>query len=221
MAAAAIMTTTVVFAGSEPQKENNKAPASSSPSVTAVKDNDSENQETLTRREGKAKSIPDYTKYAHSIYPEKYVEGQTWMESVGINDDFENTMECAFLRFMTEDTIEVDPVEYINEDTDQKRRKELGITLKYLRAMDGYYLNNPDKKTLTWKIDENTEYIFLDWGRDFIIEDSSTTGITVKTKDRELFRCYIATYKNSKPGMPFFFEVEDGVVKRVVEKFFA
>lgn len=130
-------------------------------------------------------------------------------------------MECAFLRSMTDNTVEVDPVEYIDRDTDPKRRKELGITLKYLNQMDGYALNNPDTSTLTWKIDENTEFIFLDWGRDFIKEEIPFKSITVRTNDKDLFRCYLTTYKNSKPGMPFFFEVENGLVKLIYEQFFA
>lgn len=146
---------------------------------------------------------------------------ETWEQSIGVNEDFVHTMECAFLRLMTEDTLEVDPIEYIDLDTDPQRLKELGITKEYLNQMDGYEFNNPDEDTILWKIDENTEFIFADWGRDFIIEEIPCNSIMVKTKDRELFRNYLNTYKNSKPGMPFFFEVEDGVVKRLVEKLFA
>lgn len=218
MAAAIIMTTTVIVAGSDPKKESAKSPTSSPSSTAATKDN--ENRQELLPQP--TELTPNYNKYAHSISSVEELEGQTWLEAIGVNIGYEHTMECAFLRLMTEDTIKVDPVEFVDSDTEPKRRKELGITLKYLNAMDGYYINNPDENTLTWKIDGNTEYIFLDWGHDFIKEEaSSMTGMTIKTKDRELFRCYIATYKNSKPGMPFFFEVENGVVKRIVEKFFA
>jgi len=40
------------------------------------------------------------------------------------------------------------------------------------------------------------------------------------TKDKEIFRQYLATYKNSHPKMPFFFEIEKCVVKRIIEKYF-
>lgn len=208
LAAVVIMAVTIVIAGSSPQKQKNS------------KSHASENisgKDTKTDPETGQPVIDENNKYAKSVYAVKWKS----FTDLGINDDFAHTMECAFFLSMTEDTIVADPAEYIDEDTDPERLKELGITMEYLKSMDGYELNNPEKDTVTWKIDENTEFIFLDWGRDFIKEEIPCESITVKTKDRELFRCYLSTYKNSKPGMPFFFEVEDGVIKRIFEKFFA
>lgn len=234
LAAAIITGTTVVFAGSEPGKQGSGNLDSSSWSVDALKDdipdkNISSGGVSAGESPGKSSSAEDVSvgagenKYANSVSAVVPGPGETWEHVLGVDENYEHTMECAFLRLMTEDTIEADPVEFIDTDTDPKRLEELGITMEYLHCMDGYELNNPDKDTLTWKIDDNTEFIFLDWGLDFIREEEQNPvkSITVKTKDRELFRSYLATYKNSKPGMPFFFEVEDGVVKRIVERFFA
>ncbi len=234
LAAVTIMGITVVFAGSEPKEQGSEKPDRISQSVNALKDDildknipdgeasdgDSSDKNPPVENDPVQDEAGE-NKYANSVSAVVPEPGETWEHSVDVNEDYVHTMECAFLRLMTEDTIEADPVEFIDEDTDPKRRKELGITMEYLRRMDGYELNNPDKDTLTWKIDDNTEFIFLDWGHDFIKEMKPCKSITIKTKDRELFRSYLATYKNSKPGMPFFFEVENGVVKRIVERFFA
>lgn len=62
---------------------------------------------------------------------------------------------------------------------------------------------------------EQTEYSFLDWGREFggIDED-----IRVVTKDKRIFQKYMQTYTDGKPGMPFFFELDGNKVVRILEK---
>ena len=62
---------------------------------------------------------------------------------------------------------------------------------------------------------EQTEYSFLDWGREFggIDED-----ISVVTKDKSIFQKYMQTYTDGKPGMPFFFELDGNKVVRILEK---
>lgn len=206
LAATVVLVVTVILAGSNPKAQDS---AKGSPDKKISADNDS----------GQGKTTENA--YDNSVSAVKRRDDETWEQSIGVEEDFVHTMECAFLRSMAEDTLEVDPVEFIDKDTDPSRLIELGITVEYLNRMDGYEFNNPDENTVLWRIDENTEFIFVDWGRDFIKEETPCNSIMVKTKDRELFRRYLATYKNSKPGMPFFFEVEDGVVKRLVEKPFA
>lgn len=145
-----------------------------------------------------------------------------WWREAGLNDNYTQTMDCAFIRKMTDNTFIVDPLEYIEKE-DTKRIKELGLDIEN-DFLDGYYFHNPDKTTTTWKIDENTEYIFLDWGQDFTNDENVIEiygYMATYTKDKELFRRYLATYKNSKPKMPFFFTVENSVVKKIVERFFA
>ena len=62
---------------------------------------------------------------------------------------------------------------------------------------------------------EQTEYSFLDWGREFggIDED-----IRVVTKDKSIFQKYMQTYTDGKPGMPFFFGLDGNKVVRILEK---
>lgn len=135
------------------------------------------------------------------------------------------TMDCAFVRGMTEDALITDPAEYIDYNN-TSRIKELGLDMEY-DLLPGYYINNPVKASTTWRIDENTEFMFLDWKEQFKdnknIIDTYGSHYNVKltyTKDKEIFRQYLATYKNSKPKMPFFFEIEKGVIKRIIEKYF-
>jgi len=216
LAAMVILASTVVVAGSNPKVQDTDSKNQNKESSSK----DSSDKNFSAKNDSKQSGTVG-NPYANSVSAVERKPNETWEQSIGVNEDFVHTMECAFLRLMTEDTLEVDPIEYIDPDTDPRRLKELGITKKYLNRMDGYEFHNPDEDTILWRIDENTEFIFADWGRDFIIEEIPCNSIMVKTKDRELFRNYLATYKNSKPGMPFFFEVEDGVVKRLVEKLFA
>ena len=57
---------------------------------------------------------------------------------------------------------------------------------------------------------------FIDWDRDFLPESvlDSRYETTVKAE----FQKYLDTYPNSKPGMPLFFEVKDGVVQEIYEE---
>lgn len=124
-------------------------------------------------------------------------------------------LDCAFIKNMSGDTVEVDPAEYVDMD-DLERVEELRLD-EFYDMPDGYYIHNPDKDTVAWKLDENTQFIFIDWGENFVQSD---TDRYVITKDREVFKKHLGTY-GPKPRMPFFFEVEDGVVKMVVEEPFA
>ena len=62
---------------------------------------------------------------------------------------------------------------------------------------------------------EQTEYSFLDWGREFGVIDED---IRVVTKDKSIFQKYMQTYTDGKPGMPFFFELDGNKVVRILEK---
>lgn len=82
---------------------------------------------------------------------------------------------------------------------------------------DGYYIYNPDTAVTTLKLTKETNYLFIDWGRDFVDTDLFE-DIQISTTSRELFRSYLGTYPNSTPGMPFFFEVEGDTVRSIVER---
>lgn len=119
---------------------------------------------------------------------------------------------AAFFKEMTESTVTVDVIEFIT-DADAERIKELNLTENEMP--DGYYIYNQDTETVTWKLDSQTVYMFIDWNGDF-------TGFEYPeeytTTDLQEFRKYIETYKDAAPGMPFFFQIENGVVRLILEK---
>ena len=121
---------------------------------------------------------------------------------------------CAYVISLGTDTIEVDIAEYIT-DEETERMRELDLTEGDMP--DGYYIYNPDETTETLHLTKETNYTFIDWGRDFVDADLYE-DLLISTTSRELFRSYLKTYRNSRPGMPFFLEVEDGTVKSILEK---
>lgn len=121
---------------------------------------------------------------------------------------------CAFLKRLDARRITIDPVEWITTD-DTQRIKELGLTESDMP--DGYYIYNPSQSRTSLQLTENTIYRFIDWGRDFVQSDS-TDEPTFETTDLQQFLKYLATYTNSEPGMPFFIDVRDGIVERIVEE---
>lgn len=125
---------------------------------------------------------------------------------------------CAFVLSVQGDRLEADSAEYI-ERKDRKRVEELHLT-EAEDMPDGYYIYNPDQQPESWKLTRDTQYIFIDWGRDFV-EDPEAEDIVICTQDQALFERYLAAYSQGRPGMPFFFEVEEGTVRRVVEYPFA
>ncbi len=122
---------------------------------------------------------------------------------------------AAFVKNVSTDSIMVDIVEYI-DSTDTERIKELKLTEADMP--DGYYLFNSDEEVTTWKCNAETVYTFIDWNGDFtgaeFPEEYTTTDI-------EEFEKYIKTYDNGEPKMPFFFTVENGYIKQIIEKPFA
>ena len=119
---------------------------------------------------------------------------------------------AAFLKDMTDSTITVDIAEFITDDNTE-RIKELNLLEEDMP--DGYYIYNPDEETVTWKLDEQTIYTFIDWNGDFTGSDYPKEYTTT---DAAEFQKYIGTYEDSQPGMPFFFQIEDGMVKVILEK---
>ena len=119
---------------------------------------------------------------------------------------------AAFLKGMADSTITVDVAEFITDD-DMERIKELNLTEEDMP--DGYYIYNPDEETVTWKLDGQTTYTFIDWNGDFTGSDYPEEYTTTDVVE---FQKYIGTYEDSQPGMPFFFHIENGVVKILLEK---
>lgn len=128
----------------------------------------------------------------------------------------ESSATCAFLKKMNDETIELDLVEYItDEDTDRIRE----LNLSESDMPDGYYIYNPTVDSVIYSIGDETTFTFIDWGRDFVLPDEDRFEVLfVTTTNRSVFRRYLSTYTNSSPGMPFFFEIEDGCIKSIAEK---
>lgn len=129
-------------------------------------------------------------------------------------DSSEEMELCAFLINLEGDTVVVDPAEYITTD-DTERMKELNLTEADMPS--GYYIYNPDEATETFRLTPETVYSFIDWNRDFVDSDRFE-DMNISTTTRAVFEKYLKTYKDSKPGMPFFFQIKDGAVERVLEK---
>ncbi len=120
---------------------------------------------------------------------------------------------AAMLEEIDGNTVVLDIVEFITDD-DTERIRELKLTEEDMP--DGYYIYNPDKKTTSFKLSEHTVYRFIDWNRDFVDSDDFDE-LNILTTDKAVFEKYIDTY-DPKPGMPFFFEVQEGYVTKIVEK---
>lgn len=133
-----------------------------------------------------------------------------------VYDNAKNEEEvAAFVKNVLVDSIEVDIIEYIT-DTDTERIKELKLTENDMP--DGYYFFNSDEEVTTWKCNAQTVYTFIDWGGDFT---DGEFPVEYTTMDIEEFQKYIETYDNGEPGMPFFFWIENGYIKQIIEKPFA
>ncbi len=83
---------------------------------------------------------------------------------------------------------------------------------------DGYYIFNSDEEVIIWKCNAETVYTFIDWNGDFT---GAEPPEEYTTTDIEEFQKYIETYDNGEPKMPFFFIIENGYIKQIIEKPFA
>ncbi|MBQ4347711.1 MAG: hypothetical protein IJC39_04625 [Firmicutes bacterium] len=122
------------------------------------------------------------------------------------------TEVCAFVEEIENDVIVIDIAEYItNEDTE--RIEELKLT--DLDMINGYYINNSEVELEEYTLTEETVYNFIDWKNDFVEEGENREFSTTNKED---FIKYLDTYENSRPQMPFFFEVADNEVISITEK---
>lgn len=121
---------------------------------------------------------------------------------------------CAFIKKIEGDTVFVNVAEYITTD-DTERMKELNLTEEDMP--DGYYVYDPDSEIEEFSLTPDTVYHFIDWGRDFVDSDMFE-DLNIYTTTKAVFLKYLKTYKNSVPGMPFFFQMQDGKVAKIVEK---
>lgn len=136
---------------------------------------------------------------------------------ISFTPDWANTYPiCGIIRGMTEDTLTVEVVEFITDDN-AERVKELGLTESDMP--NGYHINMDNSKLVTWQRTDQTSYIFIDWSREFVENaQDPDSGWYCATMDRSIFEKYLSTYPSfDEMRMPFFFNVEDDVVKGIFE----
>ena len=127
----------------------------------------------------------------------------------GLEEKFEGTV-AGIVKGFSEDSITIDVVEYIEED-DTERLKELGVTEEDM--WDGFYLYNPSEEQTTYTYSEETAFTFIDWNGDF-------TGLPYPsyytTESPKEFHEYVKDYVDG--WLLLFFQVEDGVIRYVLER---
>ncbi len=119
---------------------------------------------------------------------------------------------CAFIRSIDGDTVTLDFADYISSN-DRGRMVELGLSDPDLP--NGYYIHNPERDTVRYRLTDQTVFNFIDWGNDFVGEGEDRYYTTTNVED---FIRYIGTYNGMTPKMPFFVEVEGEVVVSITEK---
>ncbi len=163
------------------------------------------------------------TYYQTDSTPEVYVynEKLTFEKSDGkllVSDSEDITAEdksvCAYIRKIEGNKVTLDIAEFI-QSTDSERIDELKLS-EDKDFPNGYYIYNPDETTAEYTLTDDTLYTFVDWNRDFTDKDSD---IFVTTNSLDTFKKYIDTYEDSKPGMPFFFELDGDEVWSITEHY--
>ena len=81
---------------------------------------------------------------------------------------------------------------------------------------NGYYIHNPIEDIFSFKVNEDTEYNFIDWGNDFVGIDQDRF---YSTKDKQEFIRYLDTYSDRAAKVPFVIETKDGYVTSITEQF--
>lgn len=128
---------------------------------------------------------------------------------------------AAFVTDFFADSLTLDIVEYVTDD-DITRKNELIQELNLVEGndlsdglfLDGYCIYNPDSTAERCTVTDETIFTFIDWDCRFTGSDEPEPYTTT---DFSVFQEYLKTY-DPMPGMPFFFELENGVVRSVTEK---
>ncbi len=121
---------------------------------------------------------------------------------------------AAMIRGIEGDTITVDIVEFVTDDETERKQQlieELGLVegadLTEGYFLDGYYVYNKDTELTQWKLSGDTTYCFIDW------EQSARYTTTLA----EEFRLFMEKNYGYNSPMPFFINVEDGIVTGIYE----
>lgn len=133
-----------------------------------------------------------------------------WICSCG-KQKSETVEICGYIS-VDEDILKVDTVEWIT-DEDEDRINELGLTEEDLP--DGYYILNKSSEITSYKLDEKTQYNFIDWNFDFVARGEDQN---ISTTNKEDFIKYLNTYSDLGANQPFFIIIDKDVVKSITEK---
>lgn len=126
----------------------------------------------------------------------------------------EDSSVCAYIRKIDGNKVTLDLAEFI-QCTDSERIDELNLS-EDSDFPNGYYIYNPDETTAEYILTDDTLYTFIDWNREFTDKDSD---MFVMTNSLDTFTKYVNTYEESKPGMPFFFELDGDEVWSITEHY--
>ena len=119
---------------------------------------------------------------------------------------------CGYLISMDENTVTIDPAEYISAN-DTARIRTLALTTD--RMPDGYFIYNPEEDEKTYTLSPNTLFRFSDQEKSFVGANAENPEYT--TTDKTAFSKYLETYAGGKPDIPFFFQLNEDQILAVSE----
>ncbi len=113
--------------------------------------------------------------------------------------------------------VSLDPIEYIT-DEDTEIIAELELTLSDMP--NGYYISNPSEVTVSFKLSEETVFVFYDWHEHFTDRTDlrySAENRWVTTNDVDVFLDYLSEYDTDKIKIPFKIETNGTTLTRITE----
>ena len=116
-----------------------------------------------------------------------------------------------------ENTLYIDKVELVTLE-DEERIKELGLTQQG-DLPNGYHFYNPEIEKDEYELTDNTTYFFVDLNVLFVKENDDRNYTT--TEKNEFMQHLTTEYTDTPPAqkVPFYVEVNDGKVVRILEEF--
>ncbi len=135
-------------------------------------------------------------------------------------EDFLQTPESHFIGYISDfegsfpNLFNFDPVEWLTLE-DVNRLEDLGIDSNELP--NGYYIHNKIEEVYSFRLNENTEYNFIDWGNDFTSNDEDRFHYS--TMDKDEFIQYLSSYTDNAAKVPFWIVTKDGFVQSITEQY--
>lgn len=135
-------------------------------------------------------------------------------------EDFMETPESTYIGYISNfeesfpNLFHFDPVEWLTLE-DNNRLEALNIDSNELP--NGYYIHNEVQEVYSFKLNEDTEYNFIDWGNNFASSDDDRFHYS--TKDKGEFIQYLTTYTDYAVKVPFWIITKDGFVQSITEQY--